>query len=131
MTPQAFDDLLDRHGGDAARWPPESRDQAERLLRVSHEARCALAAMREAEQLLGLLRAAPQGDASTVAARAMRHPQRQPARLAALRVGWAAAAAAALAIGILVGGTTGADHDDDAPLAFATVLGSSEAAYVD
>jgi len=46
MTEQEFADLLDRHGGDSARWPSELARAAERLLAESATARGAVAAAR-------------------------------------------------------------------------------------
>lgn len=44
----AFEAMLDRHGGDEARWPSALREQAERLLASSPEAQTVL---RDAKQL--------------------------------------------------------------------------------
>lgn len=56
MTPDAFEDLLDRFGPDPTDWPTSARAPAERLLAASAAARDALAT---AQRLDALIRARP------------------------------------------------------------------------
>jgi hypothetical protein len=87
MTEQEFAELLDHHGGDTARWPPERVGAAERLLASSTAARNALAAARTVDRWLADQRAhrAPAGLAAEVMTRighdgATMHIERAPAR---------------------------------------------------
>ncbi|MBE7220436.1 MAG: hypothetical protein INR64_18360, partial [Caulobacteraceae bacterium] len=52
MDIASFEDLVDRHGGDPARWPAPERGEAQALLAVSAAARTVLAATREVESVL-------------------------------------------------------------------------------
>jgi hypothetical protein len=71
MTEQEFADLLDRHGGDPARWPSARRNALERLLAESVTARRAHAAARALDGWLDTQREhrAPAGLAARVVAR--------------------------------------------------------------
>ncbi|NNG03651.1 MAG: hypothetical protein HKM95_06060, partial [Inquilinus sp.] len=52
MHVNRFQTLLDAHGPDIARWPPEMRAEAEALLAVSEQARRALAEARLLDRAL-------------------------------------------------------------------------------
>lgn len=130
MTPVDFEDLIDHHGGDPKRWPCALQAEAAALLDTSAQARKALAALQEVEHLLALSQGGVSED-MTVAAWASRVPQVRPANRFVMRTGWSAAAAALLAIGILVGRTSGINGDDDPSLALARTLASTEIINVD
>jgi hypothetical protein len=130
MTPQEFEDLIDRHGGDLTRWPAGLRAEAAALLRLSVPARDALAAMREVERFLAASDA-PTRDHQAMAARASRRPQRRPVHRYVAKTGWSAAAAVLLAIGILIGRTGGLIGDDDPSTTLARALASTEIIDVD
>jgi hypothetical protein len=70
MTEQEFADLLDRHGGDPARWPADVERAAEQLLAQSAAARRALAAARALDGWLATQREhrAPAGVTAAVMA---------------------------------------------------------------
>lgn len=55
----AFEALLDRHGGDEARWPGEAREQVKGLLASSAEARAVLQAAKQLDGALPEVLAAP------------------------------------------------------------------------
>jgi hypothetical protein len=129
MTPEAFEELLDRHGADLARWPHEARAAAEAFLTVSARANTQLAAMRDVEAYLMGSRATA-GDGA-YAAVAIRRARVRPARRVVSRAGWAAAAAAALAMGVFVGGATAAPRDDEGAASLAQALAPAESGYVD
>lgn len=59
MTPEVFEDLLERRGADLAAWPAASRAAARDLLNNSEDARTLL---REAQTLVALLDEAPAGE---------------------------------------------------------------------
>ncbi len=129
MTPEAFEDLLDRHGANLARWPDGARAEAEALLHGSERAKIALSTMRAVEAYLAGSRA--MAGATTYATVATRRAQIRPARRAAVRAGWAAAAAAALAMGVFVGGATAAPRDDEGAPTFAQTLAPAETGDVE
>lgn len=54
-----FEAVLDRHGGDQARWPSELREQAEGLLESSPAARAALEDAKQLDAALAEALAAP------------------------------------------------------------------------
>ena len=112
MELSTFEDLLDLHGGDLARWPFAERAAAATLLSTSPDARALHARMAEIEAVLRRP-AAPDapGAIDGLAARAMRHRQETPARRLALRASWAAAAAIVLLVGITIGDYLGAAYD--------------------
>ena len=121
MEKRAFDESLDRFGGDLGRWPVELAADAAALLAVSPEAQRAKAGMDELESWLraGARRSVPTAQAadrvSNMAATAMRHRQLGPAR-PVRRAAWSAAAAAALVLGVLVGNVAASiDTHDDSP----------------
>jgi hypothetical protein len=125
MTLPEFEDLIGRHGGDARRWPTNLQPDAYALLQSSVVARKALSSIREVEQLLAASQVRP-ADREALAARASSGPQVRPINRLVLKTGWSAAAAALLAIGILVGRTSGINPDDDPSLALSRALASTE-----
>jgi hypothetical protein len=122
MTFTEFGDLIDRHGGDERRWPTNLQSDAYALLQSSVVARKALSSIQEVEQLL----AASQARTADREARASSGSQVRPINRLVLKTGWSAAAAALLAIGILVGRTSGINPDDDPSLALSRALASTE-----
>lgn len=54
-----FEAVLDRHGGDEARWPSEVREQAKGLLASSPEARAILEDAKQLDAALAVTLAAP------------------------------------------------------------------------
>ena len=108
MDARAFEDMLDTYGADPARWPSDTRAEAEALLATSAEARAHEAAMADVETFLrsGSLGAVPHADPSSVtnmAAIAMRHRQVKYVSPTGRKVRWGAAFAAALVLGVAVG----------------------------
>lgn len=59
MTPEVFEDLLERWGAELAQWPSAQRAAARGLLETSDEAR---ALLRDAQMLVALLDEAPKGE---------------------------------------------------------------------
>ena len=108
MDTRAFEEGLDRYGADLGRWPNDLRAAARDLLGRSAEAEAALAAMAEVEAFLQTspLETGSPADLTIpndIAAAAMRHPQVRRMSPMARNARWAAAAAAALVLGVLVG----------------------------
>lgn len=138
----AFGELLDTHGGDPARWPPDRRAEAERLIATSPEARRLVG---EAAALDRVLAAAPAVGASQPLElskriiEAVRASQRGGKRggagsaMAPVRwLGWASAGvlAASFAFGIVLGlSETGAPYVAD--VAVATGLSDTTASLSD
>lgn len=112
MDLERFELSLDRYGAGLDRWPPDERLDAEALLARSEAARALLAEMVELESLIPLGVPAS-SDAERMALRAMSAPQSRALAPLARRAGWAAAVAAALLLGLLVG-HGGADSPGDA-----------------
>ena len=106
MTPVEFEEALDRHGGDPNRWPVAMRVAAIELLHTSVAARAACAAMAEVESILRQSRPDPATGVDQIAARATGYRQSGRANHFANRARWAAAAAAAICLGVAVGGMT-------------------------
>ena len=52
MNLEAFEDALDRYGGDLSRWPDELRNAAEALLQTEDQARSLLRAAQELDAVL-------------------------------------------------------------------------------
>lgn len=117
MDLERFELGLDRFGGALDRWPADERSAAEALLARSEAARALLAEMVALEALIPLQvtavanagrmperfmpeRAIPE---HSMAERAMAAPQVRRLAPAVRRAGWAAALAAALVLGLLVG----------------------------
>lgn len=109
MTPDGFEDLLDRCGGDPAAWPPGARAAAERLLATSHEARDALARQREVDAWLAAPGSAPAvgRDFASEATRERQARPEPPAAVALRR--WSGAAAIGL-VALGLGVAAGASH---------------------
>ena len=105
MDRQAFEDALDRFGGDFGRWPPDLRGEAERLLASSPEARALKAEMDAVEACLRptAMSSTPAMPFNGFAAVAMRRPQVRSAQRVARRAAWGAATAAALLLGVAIG----------------------------
>ena len=112
MELSTFEDLLDLHGGDLARWPADARPAADALLASSTEARALRDAMAQVETVLRLSSApADAGGLDAIAARATRHRQETPVRRFAVRAGWAVAATIVLLVGLSVGAHAPIEHD--------------------
>jgi anti-sigma factor RsiW len=122
MDGSAFEDVLDRYGGDPRHWPVEVRGAVEQLLAGSPEARARLAAMRELEHHLR--------ETATSPASAMRHPQARRRSPLARPAGWGAAIAAALVIGLMLG-TVRTDTDQSPDQVIAGALDSNGSVDVD
>ena len=131
MELSTFEDLLDLHGGDLARWPEPERAAAAALLDISPEAHALHAGMAEIEAVLRRPAASGGPGADLVAARAMRHRQETPARRLALRAGWAAAAAIVLLVGIAIGDRGNATRDVSPDRVLAVALDSGGPTDVD
>ena len=114
MDLTAFEDYLDRWGGDMTAWPSETRVKAAALLERSDTARAALKVMTDLESILGSSVLLPSVDAGSIAAVAMRHRQERPISrwmLQTRRAGLATAAAVVLFLGIFLGQTTPSGED--------------------
>ena len=135
MDIAGFEDNLDRYGGDLERWPTRERTAADELLAVSSAAQALLAEMRVVE--VALVRASSmqpdKGDIDRLVARASAGHQETRARRMVLRAGVGTAAAAALALGILVGGLwpAPATHDMSPDRVLAAALDTGGAGDVD
>jgi anti-sigma factor RsiW len=104
MNLAAFEDHLDRHGGDLARWPADLRETAAAFLAATPRAAAMHRAMTEVEATLKSMRVASSERGAAVAAVAMRQRQVAPQRGVARAAGWSAAAAVALFLGCMLGG---------------------------
>ena len=73
MQVEEFEDLLDRHGDDLAKWPVAERDAGFALLRASQEARDLLEEARDMRDMFGAAdqTVAPSGLAERVISSAM------------------------------------------------------------
>jgi anti-sigma factor RsiW len=129
MDGSAFEDVLDRYGGDPRHWPVEVRGAVEQLLAGSPEARARLAAMRDLEHHLRETATSP-GAGGTMAASAMRHPQARRRSPLARPAGWGAAIAAALVIGLMLG-TVRTDTDQSPDQMIAGALDANGSVDVD
>ena len=110
MELSTFEDLLDLHGGDLARWPDDARPAAAALLAGSPEARVLRDDMVAVETVLRRA-PTPAVGVHAIAARATRHRQETPARRLALRAGWAAVATIVLLVGLSVGAHAPVERD--------------------
>ena len=119
MTPDDLRDLLDRCGGDPAAWPPGAATGAERLLAGSPRARALLAAQQAVDR--ALRRTAPVAVPEGLAARALANPQARRSTVSQ-PVRWAAAAAAALVLGVTVGAVHGGGEDPGSTVASALAI---------
>ena len=131
MELSTFEDMLDLHGGDVARWPSADRAAATAFLAVSSDARGLRDAMAEVEAVLRSPPTPSSGALDRLAAHAMRHRQETPARRLALRAGWAAAAAIVLFVGLAVGAWAPLEHDVSPDGVVASALGTGGAADVE
>ena len=106
MDLTAFEDGLDRYGGDLLRWPAELRAGAEAVLRIDAAARAELAALEAAESGLRAARRPHERSPAIarLAAAASRGRQTGPGTRVARRTAVAATMAAALAVGVVLGG---------------------------
>lgn len=122
----AFEDNLDRWGGDLARWPAAARRDAETALAGSVPARALHAATLEMERALDLPSFEP--GFTDFAAVAMRRPQERRTPPVLRRAGWGAAVAAALVLGIMAGDITPGGFDESPDQVLASALGPSAGA---
>jgi hypothetical protein len=133
MDLTAFEEYLDRWGGDLNAWPLETKVDAVAFLESSGAARAALKVMTEIESVLRATIVVPSVDAGAMAATAMRHHQHRPISrwmLQTRRAGLATAAAIVLFLGLFLGQTTPSGEDGpDRVLAIA--FDSTGAADVD
>lgn len=134
MTAERFIALVSAYGSDARRWPEGERAAAQAYLAAQPEA--ARAALAEADSIDALLHAAPMPQVSTAlrdrviasAAEAglkvRKHGRLWLDRLAlVLGAGWAAAACAGVAAGVIMTGHLTADAQADAVLYQASLQG--------
>lgn len=135
MTSERFIALVSAYGADARRWPESERMAAEAFMAAAPEA--ARAALVEADAIDALLHAAPPAPQVSMALRdrviasaadaglkARKHGRLWLDRLAlALGAGWAAAACAGVAAGVVMTGHLTADAQADAVLYQASLQG--------
>ena len=134
MTAERFLALVVAYGADARRWPAEERAAAEAFLAARPDA--ARAALAEAGAVDALLHASKIASPSTAlrdrviasaaqaGLKARREGRRWLDRLAlALGAGWAVAACAGVAAGVMLTGHLTADAQADAVLYQASLLG--------
>lgn len=134
MTSERFIALISAYGADARRWPENQRTAAQAYLAAEPEA--ARAALAEADAVDALLHTAPTPQVSTAlrdrviasaadaGLKARKHGRLWLDRLAlAFGAGWAAAACAGVAAGIMMTGHLTADAQADAVLYQATLQG--------
>jgi hypothetical protein len=119
MKLQAFEHLLDRCGGDPAGWPPGARAGAARLLVASASARELLRVMQDVERGLSAPAPAPIAGLAEQVMTARQLGAPSPLAIPAFDVRWAAAAAAALMLGVATGWLNGAGEDPAQTLASA------------
>ena len=132
MELSTFEDLLDLHGGDLARWPSDARVAANALLAGSAEARALRDGMAEVEAVLRRSSTpVAAGGLDAIAARATRHRQETPVRRSALRASWAAAATIVLLVGLWIGAYAPVEHDASPDRVMASALGAGGAADVE
>lgn len=128
LDEQDFERLLDQHGGEPARWPPDAKAAAERLLASSGSARAALVAAKRTDALLDGLFAAPApplGLKTRILAHA--EPRRCGWRWSPARAGLAACAP--LVLGLALGLTVG--WQEDAPWEAGTLIAFSITDFAD
>jgi hypothetical protein len=137
MTPERFNALISAYGADARRWPESERAAAQAFMAAEPEG--ARAALAEADALDGLLHAAPTPQVSMVlrdrviasaaeaGLKARKHGRRWLDRLAlALGAGWAVAACAGVAAGVVMTSHLTADAQADAILYQASLQGADD-----
>lgn len=134
MTSERFVALISAYGADARRWPESERTAAQAYLNAQPEA--ARAALAEADAVDALLHAAPTpqvsialrdrviASAAEAGLKARKHGRLWLDRLAlAFGAGWAVAACAGVAAGVIMTGHLTADAQADAVLYQATLQG--------
>lgn len=134
MKAERFNALIAAYGADARRWPEGERAAAQAYLAAEPET--ARAVLAEADSLDALLHAAPTprvsmalrdrviASAAEAGLKARRHGRVWLDRLAlALGAGWAVAACAGVAAGVIMTGHLTADAQADAVLYQASLLG--------
>lgn len=134
MTAERFIALVSAYGADARRWPESERSEAQAYLAAQPEA--AGAVLAEADAVDALLHAAPTpqvsmalrgrviASAAEAGLKARKHGRLWLDRLALLfGAGWAAAACAGVAAGVIMTGHLTADAQADAVLYQATLQG--------
>lgn len=134
MTPERFTALVSAYGADARRWPADERVAAQAFLASEPEA--ARAILAESDAVDVLLHAAPTpqvsmalrdrviASAADAGLRARKHGRLWLDRLAlVLGAGWAAAACAGVAAGVIMTGHLTADAQADAVLYQASLQG--------
>ncbi len=131
MNLSTFEDHLDRHGSDLARWPADSRAEAAALLDTTPRARTLLHAMQDVDAYLRVKRPPSTEAAGHIAATAMRQRQALPHHRLSRNAAWSAAAGVALFLGCCLGGIAPQQHDDTPDVVLATSLDASGATDVD
>ncbi len=134
MTAERFNALISAYGADARRWPESERSAAQAYLTAEPDVARALLA--QADSLDALLQAAPTPRVSTAlrdrviasaaeaGLKARKHGRLWLDRLAlALGAGWAVAACAGVAAGVLMTSHLTADAQADAVLYQASLMG--------
>ena len=138
MTSERFNALVSAYGADARRWPESERAAAQAFIAAAPD--LARAALADADAIDALLHAssAPQvssalrdkviASAAEAGLKARRHGRLWLDRLGlALGAGWAAAACAGVAAGVIMTGHLTADAQADAILYQATLQGVDDA----
>lgn len=134
MTRQRFEDLADAYGGDLRRWPEGEREAGRALAAADPDA---AALLREADRLDALLDAAPRLAAShalreqvIAAAAGAGLGRRRRGAIGVLTwlsgAGWAAAACAGVAFGVVLTGQMTADIRADTVLYQASLSGADD-----
>lgn len=134
MTRQRFEDLADAYGGDLRRWPEAEREAGRALAATDAEAD---ALLRQADRLDALLDAAPRLAAShalreqvIAAAAGAGLGRRRRGPIGVLTwlsgAGWAAAACAGAAFGVVLTGQMTADIRADTVLYQASLSGADD-----
>jgi len=134
MTAERFIALVSAYGADARRWPESERTAAQAYMAA--EPRAARAALAEADAVDALLRASPTpqvspalrdrviASAAEAGLKARKHGRLWLDRLVlVLGAGWAAAACAGVAAGVIMTGHLTADAQADAVLYQASLQG--------
>ena len=130
MTPDRFSDLADIYGADLRRWPEAEREAGRALLAARPELNAVLQAAAELDDALDAFRVAAPSMAlrdrviaqATMKTRAPRRGWMDRLKLA-LGAGWAAAACAGVAAGIVMSGHWSTDAQTDAVMYQASLSG--------
>ena len=130
MTPDRFQDLADIYGADLRRWPEAERDAGRALLAARPELNAVLHDAAALDDALDAFRVAAPSMALRDRVIAQAATKARPARRGwldrlqiALGAGWAAAACAGVAAGIVMSGHWSADAQADAVLYQASLSG--------